>query len=185
MQQTDPEVGGQLGEMPCILVHALVGIDADVARIGEAKGADRHQPVLHQIVHETLAELEFQHLAQPALRHVQHQQRARDDAENAQLLHELGKVPVRQGIIERLIPAIETNLPEGGGRDDDEQRDCEKHEHGAGGGGPQRPGHHGQLRNQPRFSNLVFIGERSDDVVRPVCHHGWALSGAKQLHHYP
>ena len=94
--------------------------------VGETKCAPRHQPVLHQIVHQPCAQLQLQHLAEPALRHVQHQQRAGDDAEHAQLVHELGKVPVRQGIVERLIPAIEADLPVGGGGDDDKKRDCEE-----------------------------------------------------------
>ena len=126
-----------------------------VAGIGQPKRASRHQPVLHQIVHQSLAQLQFQRLAEPALDHIQHQQRAGDHAEYPQLVHELGEVPVRQRIVERLIPAVEADLPVGGGGDDDETcanastssrlRTGEAHNARA---------HHGHLRHEPGFGDL-------------------------------
>ena len=72
----------------CMRWSGLTPMSPALAR---RKARTWHQPVLHQIVHETLAELEFQHLSQPALRHVQHEERACDDRENTQLHQEPGK----------------------------------------------------------------------------------------------
>ena len=123
MHEANPQVGRQLAEVARIFVHALIGIDADMAGIGEPEGAARHEPVLDEIVREALAQLELQGFAEPPLRHVEHQQRACDDAEYAQLHQEPAKVPVRQRVIEGLIPAVEADLSIGGGDDDDKQRD--------------------------------------------------------------
>ncbi len=119
MQQSDAQVGGQLGEVARILVHALVRIHAHRSRVGQPKGAARHQPVLYQVLDQALTQLDLQGLAEPSLAHIEDQQRSGDYAKHAQLLQELRKVLVRQGIIEWLIPVIETNLAVGGHRNDE------------------------------------------------------------------
>lgn len=89
LQQPDPEIGGELGQVARILVHTLIGIDPDRARIREPEGASGREPVLHQVVHQAVPELELQGFAEPALRHVEREERARDDPEDTELLQEL------------------------------------------------------------------------------------------------
>ena len=43
------------------------------------------QPVPEQILHQSLAQLDLECLDQPALRHIEHQQRTGDDEEHAEL----------------------------------------------------------------------------------------------------
>ena len=57
-----PEIGRQLRQMARILVHALIGVDADRAGIRQPKGASRRHPVLHEVVRQTFAQLELQRL---------------------------------------------------------------------------------------------------------------------------
>ena len=74
----DGEVGREIDQMPGILVDALVGIDPDLAGMGQEIGALRRQPAVEQIVGEPLAQPDLEHLLQPGLRHDQHQQAADD-----------------------------------------------------------------------------------------------------------
>ena len=71
--------------MPGILMHALIRIDAHRPHFGQAEGAMRLQPFIDQILDQAFAQLELQHLRQPALGHIQDQKPARNDAEHAQL----------------------------------------------------------------------------------------------------
>jgi hypothetical protein len=95
LQQADPQVSGQFRQMARILVHALVGIDAHRAGVGEPKSAARHQPALHEVVHQPFAQLQLQCLDQPALPHVEREQRARDYAKHAELSPKLMEILVR------------------------------------------------------------------------------------------
>ena len=72
-------------------------------------------------MYQALSQLDFQGLAEPALRHIEDQQNAGDQPKNAQLIEELRKIAMRQCIIERLIPIIEANLAVGRGSDDEKQ----------------------------------------------------------------
>ena len=74
-------------------MHALIGVHADRAGIGEPECPARLQPIPNQVMRQTLPEPEFQRLAKPALRHVEDQQYRGDQAEDDQLLQELRKVP--------------------------------------------------------------------------------------------
>ena len=116
-----PRSRGQFGQMACILMHALIGIDAHRRPPSPGGRRDGLQPFAHQILHQAFAQFELQHLRQPALRHIQNQKHAGDDAEHAQLHHEALKVAMRQRVIEGLVPAIEPDLAIGGG--DDHQKD--------------------------------------------------------------
>ena len=108
--------------MACVLVHTLIGIDADRPRIGEPERTARQHPILNEISREPVAQLELQHLSHPALRDVEHEEGPGDDAEDAELHEESRKVTVRQSVIERLVPAVEANLSVGGDHDDQENR---------------------------------------------------------------
>ena len=85
----------------------------------------RTDPFLHvvvegwQVMAQALAQFELQGLAEPTLAHVEHQQRPGDDSKYSQLIEELCKFPVRQRIIEGLIPVIEANLAVCGCRNDE------------------------------------------------------------------
>ena len=77
LEKADAEIGRQFGQMPGVLVDALIGIDADLAGAGETKGAPRLQPLVHEIVDEALPQLELGHLIEPALSDIEDQQSRR------------------------------------------------------------------------------------------------------------
>src|SRR5581483_6600259 len=114
--------------MACVLMHALIRIDADRAGAGELEGAPRDEPVVDQILREALAQSHFQRFAQPSLRDVEHEERSGDDAEHAELAQEVIEVVARERIIEGLVPAVEAYLSisargdhdEDGGREGEE-----------------------------------------------------------------
>jgi hypothetical protein len=120
LQQADTEIGGQLGQMACVLVHTLIGIHAHRAGGREPEGAARLQPVLNQITRQALTEPELQCFAEPPLSHVEHQQRSGNQTKDAQLHHELRKIAAGQCIIEGLVPVVEAYLSESAQRDDEE-----------------------------------------------------------------
>ena len=70
-----------------------------------------------QILHQTFAQLELQHLAEPALRDVEHQQAPAMQPENAELHQELARSRDATALVEWLVPAIEQDLSVGGGDD--------------------------------------------------------------------
>ncbi len=59
-----PRPGRELGEMARILVHALVGIDADLTGIPEHHQPPRRQPLLDQVARQ-FARLQLDHLVRP------------------------------------------------------------------------------------------------------------------------
>jgi hypothetical protein len=120
LQQTDTEIGGQLGQMACVFVHALIGIHAHRAGGGQPEGPAGLQPVLNQIARQALTEPPLQCFAEPALSHVENQQRSGYHAKDAQLHHELRKIAAGQCIIEGLVPVVEAYLSEGAQRNDEE-----------------------------------------------------------------
>src|ERR1039457_880905 len=58
LQQSDAEIGRQIGEVACIFVHALIRIDAHHSRIGEPERAARPHPLLEEGLYQALAELD-------------------------------------------------------------------------------------------------------------------------------
>ena len=73
---------------------------------------------------------------EPSLAHVQRQERSGNDAEDSELHEELRVIAPGERIIERLIPAVEANLPVGRDRDHQEHRDPELEQRVAHGGFP-------------------------------------------------
>ena len=71
-----------------VFMQALVGIDADGAGIGEAEGAPRPHPFADQVARQPFAQLEVQHLVEPGLRDIEHEQPAGDFGKDQQLMHE-------------------------------------------------------------------------------------------------
>src|SRR5262249_30676565 len=92
LQEADAEIGGKLGEMTGVLVHALIRIDADRSCAGKPERAVLQHPQLDEISSQSLAQLELEHFSNPALRDVESKQRTRDDDEHAELHEELLEV---------------------------------------------------------------------------------------------
>ena len=85
LQQRHAQVGGQLAQMPRVLMHALIGVLAHGPGIGQPEGAPRLHPVLEQILDQGFAHLQLQHLPDPALRDIEHRQPGRKHEKHAQL----------------------------------------------------------------------------------------------------
>src|SRR5580698_536041 len=96
--------------MPCVFVHALIRIYPHGACIGQSERPAGNQPVLNQIVNQSLAKLELQGFPEPALSDIQYEQTSADYSEDPELMQELAEVLMRQRVVERLIPVIELNL---------------------------------------------------------------------------
>ena len=67
-QQADAEFGGQLGEVLGVCLHALVGINANLAGKGEQVGPLWRQPLVEEVVGDPLPHPDLDHLAEPCLR---------------------------------------------------------------------------------------------------------------------
>src|SRR5258708_35840165 len=91
-------------------LEALIGVGAEWARIRKAERALWFKPLIQEIVHQALAQNDLGALIQPHLHHVQHEQYARDFAEDAELDQEAGHVLVGQRIVEWAVPGIEPHL---------------------------------------------------------------------------
>jgi hypothetical protein len=122
--------------MACILVHALVGVDAHRAGVRQPKGASRRHPALHEIAHQPFTKLQLQGLDQPTLPDVEREQRTRDHAKDTELSPKLMKILVRQRVIERLIPGVQPDLAISRHCHDQENGDRQGDERTAHGRGP-------------------------------------------------
>ena len=119
-----------------VLLHALVRIDADGTGMGKAEGPVRPHPFLDQVRRQRLAQAQPYALVEPLLADIKDEQPAGDRREHHQLMQELGKVAPLDGIVEGLVPAVEQDLPERRGADDD--KDGER--------GPDDPSGDGRAR---------------------------------------
>ena len=180
LKQPDAEIGGQLGEMARILVHALVRVDADGSRVRQPECALRLHPVVDEALHQAFPELELQGFVEPALRDIQDQQAAGDQEKNAELIEEFAQIAPRQRIEERLVPAIEPDLPVRGRGDDDHGRHHQGDERLAGVGGEDRAGQRAHLGREAG-RRRVGLRSRTGDVGRAISHcagrlatHRWA-----------
>ena len=88
LQQADAEIGGEIGKMTGVLLNALIGIDPDLARAGKQEGASWRKPLRKEIARQPGAQCQAKHLVEPCLGDVQHEQRAGDDGEDAELMQE-------------------------------------------------------------------------------------------------
>ena len=61
------------------------------------KARPGYQPVLNQVMGQTLAQLELQGLAKPTLPHIEDQQRSGNDSKNAQLIAGIAQNPGATG----------------------------------------------------------------------------------------
>jgi hypothetical protein len=171
LQQSDAEICRELGQVACILMHALVRIDSDGARAGQSESAAGKHPVGDEIMSQTFAQLELERFAEPLLAHVECEERSADDGENPELREELSDIPPRQGIVERLVPAVEPDLAVRRGDDDEAERSPQQQQRVSNGGGPQCADHHLQLRPKALLGDLIGIEQRPDFGVRSFLYH--------------
>ena len=107
------------------------GLTPTAPALASRKARAGPQPLVDQVERQALAQLEPDHLVEPLLGDIEHEQAAGDGRKDRQLVQEFGKVTPRQRVKERLVPAIEQDLPDGGGDDDGEDRDAEPDQHGS------------------------------------------------------
>src|SRR6185312_2352689 len=170
LQQLNAEIRRELAQVACVLVQALVGIDADRARVREPECASRQQPVPDEIGHHPLAQLHLEGLPEPALRDVEDQQAPGDDEEDPELVDEVREVPAREGVVEGLIPLVEPNLRVSG-RDDDDKDGAAQGEYGfARRRAREGMQHHAELGHEPGVRGILDLGRGASDIFRPFCH---------------
>ena len=156
------EVRRKFGEVTRILVHTLIGIDAHRPGIGEPECPARLHPILEETVYEALAQSDLQHLGQPCLRHIEDEQKCRDQEKHAELVEKVSHVAARQSIVKRLIPTIEANLSVSRGNDDDYDGDHQQRERLAHRRAKDRTEHHSELSQQAQVGRLT-LGCRAGD----------------------
>ena len=76
-------------------------------------------------MHQSLAQLDLQHLHQPPLTDIENQQTARNHKKHAQLEQEVSQIASRQGVIKRFVPTVKPNLAVGG---EDDLHDDPRHD---------------------------------------------------------
>ena len=148
LKKANAEVGRQFGQMASVLVDALVGIAAHLARIGQVKSAARFEPLVEKVEHQPFAQTDFRHLVEPGLSHVEDQKSTGNDAENYQLIEKTAQVFVRERIVKGLVPSVKLDLTEGGRSDDGDQGKAEQQDLVPLRRGPKGPGHHQHLRRE-------------------------------------
>ena len=103
-----------------VLLDALIGIDADLAREAQQVDAFAYQPLVEQVMRQPFAQPYVHHRAQPGLADDQHQQSAGDHREDHELGDEPRHVPLLDRLVEGALPAVEPDLPGRVGADDDD-----------------------------------------------------------------
>ena len=114
--------------MPRILVDALVGVDPDLAGLGQEIGALRRQPAVEQIVRQPFPQPDLEHLPQPGLSHDQDQQRRDDQSEHQKLSAEGRQVALLERVEKAALPGIEPDLANRIGADHNEHAGGEQPE---------------------------------------------------------
>ena len=107
--------------MPGVLLHALIGIGADLAGEGDEVGPLWRKPFVEQVVRKPLPQPDLDHLAQPGLRNHQHQKAADDDHEDEKLKAERRDVLLFERIVEVAVPAVQPDLSDGVRADDESE----------------------------------------------------------------
>ncbi len=168
-EQADGQVRGQIAELVRVFAHALVRVHAHRATGGrEPERATRRHPQCEQIAREPFAQAVFRRLGEPALGHVQHEQHADDPRPHAELIEEVVEVAAGQRIVERLVPAVQHDLPI---RVDQDRRDQDRDQDDdlfSDRRGEDRPEDHADLTERSCFCSLLELGGCED--VRLVRH---------------
>ncbi|MNT64693.1 hypothetical protein D3C72_2026110 [compost metagenome] len=88
LDQADRQAGRQIRKVACVFVHALVGIDADGAGIGQTEGAGGPHPFVDEVERQAFSKLQPDQLAEPGLRHVENEQRSGNLGKDDELVQE-------------------------------------------------------------------------------------------------
>ncbi len=139
-------------------MHALVGVDADRSDTGETERSAWEHPEIDEIPSQAFAQPELDRFRQPALEDVEHEQRTCDDPEHPELHEKLRKIAPRQRVVERLVPAVEPDLPVGRRDDDQQDHTSEPQQRVAHWRSPERFEHHAELRHEARTGDVVAVG---------------------------
>jgi hypothetical protein len=103
-----------------VLLDALIGIDADLAREAQQVDAFAYQPPVEQVMRQPFAQPDVHHRPQPGLAHDQHQQSAGDHGEDHELGYESRHIPLLDRLVEGALPGVEPDLPGRIGADDED-----------------------------------------------------------------
>ena len=176
LKQADAEIGREIREMTRVLVNALVGIDANLSRLRQQEHASRRKPLGEEIARKGLAHLHAQHLVEPGLSDVQHEQRARDLSKHAELRKEVGPIAPRERVVKGLVPRVELDLGIGGCGDHADEPDIDPEKAGPAARGAQNLKHHRELREEgaeallnafgPLRSLQLLFGHRACSLLR-------------------
>ena len=154
LQQPDPEVRGQFGQLLRVGRDALVWVFADAAGVRQPERALGQQPFSQKIVHQALAQQQFRHLAQPGLRHVQRQEHQREPGKDPELLDKGWQVAAGQRVVKGLVPGIQPDLEPRGGADHSHDAQCKRQKPVALSRGPECLAHGCKLGPQRWCINI-------------------------------
>ena len=129
-------------------MNALVGVDADLARIGKPHGASGLEPFGKKVAGQPFARFELDHFAKPGLGNIEDEKAAGDQGKNEELIDETLEIPRRHRIVERPIPGVETHLGHDGCANHRNDRDSEHRQGAASLRGPQRQDEFAELTDQ-------------------------------------
>ena len=157
LQQADAEIRRQFGQVPGVLMDALVWVFAEFADLRQADGSQRREPLGGEVFDETLAQNELRLQVEPRLRDVEDEQDAGQFAEHPELRDEMGNVLARQRVVERLVPGVQQNLRVCARADHRSQRDEQQRDLATLSRRPQRRRHADQLRGEAVFGWLAAV----------------------------
>ena len=110
MQEPNTEVGSEFSQMSGVLMNSLIGIEADFSYPDDPGRPLIAHPVADQVEGRCLTQFQANDLVEPGLGHVQSQQHRSKLKEDQELVKEHIKLAVADGIVEGLIPRIESDL---------------------------------------------------------------------------
>lgn len=93
-----------------VRMEALVRIRTDFSHIRQTECAQRHEPLVQKIMHQSLTQKHFAGLVEPHLHYIENEQYAGQFSEDTQLPDERGHILVGQRVVERSVPSIELDL---------------------------------------------------------------------------
>ncbi len=163
----------------CVFAHALVGIHPHgAAGGGKPERAARLHPQRQQIARESLAQPVFRGLGEPALTHVQHEQRADDRKPHTELIKKVVEIAPRQRIVERLVPAVEHDLAVGRYQDHHDQHAHQDHDAFADWRAEDGAKDHAHLAVRANSCGLIDL--RGDAARVLLCRHRAACRAVTQ-----
>jgi len=116
---------------------------------------ERRKPFGRKIFDEPLAQDDLRLLIEPGLRDIEDEQDPSQLGEDAELREKLGHVPVRQRVVERLVPGVQPNLRVGRCAHHRQQGDDQQNDLDPLARLPQRRGQAHHLRGEAVFGRRV------------------------------